>query len=171
MGTRNATHLPIFRWWPKLAATRDTHSARHRTGLNRILEYFVTLLPGEGVVASAYCVCLAGSSFQSTSVEGGATWRFVQAEPNSGASPPRSVGAYQDDVHWWFINARTLYRSSDAGQTWTKVSDQLPDWYFAPRVIDARHAWAQVQVFDGYGLATTSDAGLHWTRVTVPLVT
>ena len=132
---------------------------------------FVTLLPGQGVVASAFCGCPANSSFESTSFDGGATWRFVPAEPNAGASAHRFVIAYQDDVHWWFINARTLYRSSDAGQTWTKISDQLPDWEFFPRVIDAKHAWAQFRVVGGWGLATSSDAGLHWTRVSVPLTT
>jgi photosystem II stability/assembly factor-like uncharacterized protein len=129
---------------------------------------FVTLLPGVGVVASAYCGCPANSSFESTSFDGGATWRFVPAEPNSGTTNHRFAIAYQDDVHWWFIDARTLYRSSDAGQTWTKISDPLPDWDFTPRALDVKHAWAQVRVSGGYGLATTSDAGLHWTRVTVP---
>jgi photosystem II stability/assembly factor-like uncharacterized protein len=130
---------------------------------------FLTLLPGEGVVASAFCTCPANSSFQSASFDGGATWRFVPKAPFLGASGRQSAVAYQDDVHWWFVDAGNLYRSSDAGQTWTKASTQLPDWEFIPRVIDAKHAWAQVRVFGGYGLATTTDAGLHWTRVTVPL--
>src|ERR1700687_3536542 len=128
----------------------------------------LTLLPGEGVIAWTFCSCPANISFESASFDGGATWRFVPAEPNSGATNHRFAVAYQDDVHWWFVDAGTLYRSSDADQTWTKASIQLPDWEFNPRIIDAKHAWAQVRVFGGYGLATTTDAGLHWTRVTVP---
>src|ERR1700682_2769188 len=129
---------------------------------------FVNLLPGKGAVASSHCGCFAGRSFQSPSFAGGATWRFVPAEPYPGGPAHRSVIAYQDDFHWWFIDARILYRTSNAGQTWTKISDQLPDWPYSPRVIDAKHAWALVGVFGGYGLAITSDAGLHWTRVTDP---
>lgn len=130
---------------------------------------FLTLLPGEGVIAWTFCMCPANDSFQSASFDGGATWRLVPFAPFVGAATARPAVAYQDDVHWWFIYSGALYRSSDAGQTWTKAADRLPDWEFMPRVIDMKHAWAQVHGFGGYGLATTSDAGLHWTRVTVPV--
>jgi photosystem II stability/assembly factor-like uncharacterized protein len=130
----------------------------------------VTLLPGQGAVASAFCGCPEVDGFQSISLDGGATWRFVP-DPYNPRVPVRSMVAYQDDVHWWFIDARVLYRSSDAGQTWSKAADHLPDWHFLPRAIDMKHAWAQIGVIGGSGLATTGDAGLHWTRVTVPLST
>jgi photosystem II stability/assembly factor-like uncharacterized protein len=127
---------------------------------------FLTLLPGAGVVASTFCSCPANASFQSTSFDGGATWRFVPVAPFSSAR--RAFVAYQDDTHWWYVDAGALYRSSDAGQTWTKVADQLPAGEFMPKAIDMKHAWAQVRGSGGYGLATTADAGLHWTRVRIP---
>ncbi|HEV2033313.1 MAG TPA: hypothetical protein VGU71_03810 [Candidatus Dormibacteraeota bacterium] len=132
---------------------------------------FLTLLPGEGVLASTFCLCPANDSFQSASFDGGATWRLVPFAPFIGSSTARPAVAYQDDVHWWFVYGGALYRSSDAGQTWTKAADRLPDGEFIPRAIDMKHAWAQVRGFDGYGLATTNDAGAHWTRVTTPQLT
>jgi photosystem II stability/assembly factor-like uncharacterized protein len=130
---------------------------------------FVALLPGVGVVVTAFCQC-PNSGFDSTSFDGGATWRAVSPPPNSGPPKVRKVAAYQDDVHWWVVDAKTLYNSSDAGQTWIKISDQLPDGEFVPRAIDMKHAWAQTATnnFTSYGLSTTNDAGLHWTSVKVP---
>jgi hypothetical protein len=125
---------------------------------------FVRLLPGNGVYVSAQCDCPSARRLDLTSLDGGATWRSVQFM--SGWRP--LFTAFQDDTHWWFIDARTLYRSSDAGKTWTSVNTQLPAWEFAPRAVDMTHGWARISVTGGYGLATTSDAGLHWTRVTIP---
>jgi photosystem II stability/assembly factor-like uncharacterized protein len=125
---------------------------------------FVRALPGIGVYASAQCDCLPNNRLDFTSFDGGATWRPFTFMP--GVRP--FLTAFQDDSHWWSIDARTLRRTSDAGQTWTKVSDQLPDWEFQPRAIDMTHAWARLLVVGGYGLARTEDAGLHWTRVKVP---
>jgi photosystem II stability/assembly factor-like uncharacterized protein len=129
----------------------------------------VTLLPSEGVVMSVFCQCDSPSSYLFASFDGGATWRSLPDAPSPN-SPVRRVAAYQDDFHWWYVEAKTLYRSSDAGQTWTRISDQLPDGLFLPRAIDMKHAWAQIAngSFSRYSLATTSDAGLHWTKVTVP---
>jgi photosystem II stability/assembly factor-like uncharacterized protein len=125
---------------------------------------WVALLPGDGVIASMFCRCPDPNEFNFTSFDGGATWRVLPPSPGRG---PRFI-AYSDDVNWWTIYG-ALYRSSDAGQTWTRGSDNLlPNWEFQPRAIDAKHAWAQIGVDAGYGLATSADAGLHWTRVTLP---
>lgn len=126
---------------------------------------WVMLLPRDGVIVSVNCECNS-PGFSFTSFDGGMTWRLLPAGPGRGPL----FTAYQDDVNWWTTVAATLYRSSDAGQTWTKASDHLPDWHFQPRAIDMEHAWAQIGVIEGlgYGLATTADAGLHWTRVTIP---
>ena len=132
----------------------------------------VILLPGEGVLAWVFCECSSPNGFMFTSFDGGATWRFVPDTLHPGLLSRRVV-AYQDDFHWWFIEAKTLYRSADAGQTWIKVSDQLPDWAFMPRAVDHNHGWAQIgaNVGNFYGLAITNDAGLHWNRVTIPKLT
>ncbi len=66
-----------------------------------------------------------------------------------------------------------LWKSSDAGQSWKKVSQQPDDWKYQPHIIDAKHAWAVLQDFNrkhgqGTGLATTSDAGVHWKQVDAP---
>ena len=120
----------------------------------------VTLLPGHGVVASASCECAPTVDYKFATFDGGSTWRSVPGAPGS--------VAYQDDRNWWVIDARTLYRSADAGQTWNKVSDQLPDWEFGPFALDMRHAWARLSLAGGSGLGRTDDGGMHWTRLSVP---
>ncbi len=121
----------------------------------------VTLLPGIAVEASLSCQCAPNTTFSYTSFDGGKSWNYVPPAPGS-------FVAHQDDVHWWVINARTLYRSSDAGQSWTRISSGLPDWQFIPHPIDSLHAWAELIVNGGYGLALTDDAGLHWSRAGIP---
>ena len=125
------------------------------------------LLPRTGVVVSdAYYG--GAPSAMATSFDGGATWRYVQ--------PPPGTFAYQDAYHWWAIRGSVLSKSSDAGQTWTQVTNTLPDWLFRPDlyVLDAKHAWVTMSVPasssapGGNGLAFTDDGGLHWTRVRVP---
>jgi photosystem II stability/assembly factor-like uncharacterized protein len=123
------------------------------------------LLPRTGVVVSDY---QSTPSFLATSFDGGASWRYVQ-------QPPRTVG-FQDAFHWWAIRSNVLSKSADAGQTWTQVTDALPEWMFRPDlyVVDAKRAWVTVSVPasssapGGNGLAYTDDGGLHWTRTRVP---
>jgi photosystem II stability/assembly factor-like uncharacterized protein len=128
----------------------------------------VTLLPGNGVIVSAFCQCPGPVETNFTSFDGGVTWQVLPPAPGRG----QRFVAYSDDVNWWTIYG-TIYRSTDAGQTWHRASDNLValNWQFQPRAIDQKHAWAQIEVKDGYGLATTADAGLHWTRVKVPQFT
>jgi photosystem II stability/assembly factor-like uncharacterized protein len=120
------------------------------------------LLPGGGVVVSVAQVSQAatGPSEGFDSFDRGTSWRYI-------APPPGEV-AYQDALHWWAMKGTSIFKSSDAGKTWTLVSDSLPDWQFMPHVIDSEHAWALIFVPGGYGLALTSDGGLHWIRGTVP---
>ncbi len=120
----------------------------------------VSLLPGVGVIASVTCTCASIGSHDLTSFDSGTTWRFVPPAPG--------VVAYQDAFHWWAFTSTVLFKSLDSGQTWTQVTDKLPDLAFVPRVLDSKHAWAQVTVVGGYGLVFTADGGLHWTRATVP---
>jgi photosystem II stability/assembly factor-like uncharacterized protein len=117
------------------------------------------LLPGAGALAS---VDSQGPSaiFLFTSFDGGTTWRYVPAPPG--------LVAYQDTFDWWAIKATVLFKSSDAGQTWTEVTNKLADWQYLPQILDSKHAWSSLSVLGGYGLAFTDDGGLHWTRATVP---
>jgi photosystem II stability/assembly factor-like uncharacterized protein len=126
----------------------------------------VELLPRAGVVVSV--VPQVGRPFFGTSFDGGATWRQVLM--------PDGAVAFQDSFHWWAIGATGMFKSSDAGQTWTQVTDALPDWMYRPQlhIVDARHAWVSMSVpaslstLGGNGLAVTDDGGLHWTRTQVP---
>ena len=121
------------------------------------------LLPATGVIVSVLCVCAQSGLFDLTSLDAGTNWRYV---------PPRNGSvAYQDGMHWWAIDGTALFKSSNAGQTWAKVTDQRPDWHYLPHVLDSKHAWAELAASDGGGLALTNDGGLHWTRGTVPQAT
>src|SRR5450759_281407 len=121
----------------------------------------VQLLPRIGAVATTESG-VTGSSVASlfTSFDTGSTWRLVPTSPGE-------VG-FQDTSHWWAITGTVLSKSTDAGQTWSQVNSALPDWQFVPHVLDSKHAWAELTVAGGYGLALTSDGGLHWTRGNVP---
>lgn len=122
----------------------------------------VELLPGGGVVASIPPQFRPGSapSFSFASFDQGMTWRYTP--------PPPGVVAHQDSKHWWAMKGTSLFKSSDAGQAWTVVTDTLPDWQYVPHILDTKHAWALISVVGGYGLALTADGGSHWTRATVP---
>jgi photosystem II stability/assembly factor-like uncharacterized protein len=120
----------------------------------------VQVLPGTGAVASVDSQSRS-ATFLFTSFDGGATWRYVQ--------PPPGPVAYQDSSHWWATNGKILFKSSDAGRTWTQVTNTLPDAQYVLYVLDSKHAWASLSVLGGYGLAFSDDSGLHWTRATVPL--
>jgi len=128
------------------------------------------LLPGKGVVV--YLALVQGTGFslpiyEFTSFDLGASWRFVPMRPNQLFN---SEG-FQDAAHWWAIDSETLYKSSDAGQTWSKVQTHIENgqyWSYLVYPLDSKHAWAQIQIGDVTGLTTTSDGGLTWTRVKVP---
>ena len=115
--------------------------------------------PSNVVVVSNFAV--ADALMEAVTFDGGATWRYVQ--------PPPGPVAYQDLSHWWATEGTILFKSSDAGQTWTQVTNKLPDSQYLLYVLDSSHAWASVSVLGGYGLAFSGDGGLHWTRATVPL--
>ena len=125
----------------------------------------VELLPYGGVhvfvppVAQPQLVA-AGWSETFTSFDQGATWTHLP--------PPPGATGYQDPRHWWAMNGTSLFKSSDAGQSWMLVTSALPDWQYIPHVLDSHHAWAGITIFAAAGLALTQDGGLHWSRGTVP---
>ena len=123
----------------------------------------VSLLPGRGVLAMT-----RDAAF--TSFDGGETWRQT-------APPPGTVSyadyVFQDATHWWVMQYDSnLYKTSDAGKSWQRVSFQLDDLVYTLGVVDGRNAWArldsQVPTRRGYGLALTKDGGVHWTYANVP---
>jgi photosystem II stability/assembly factor-like uncharacterized protein len=126
----------------------------------------VDFLPGTGVVA--FLDEGNGPSFPLTSFDGGASWSFVAFPPSGGSGFGGSI-SFQDAFHWWVIVGNTLYRSSDAGQTWSRVSNQLPAGLYFCRFLDSTHAWGLVAMPGrGNGLAVTEDSGRHWARAAVP---
>jgi photosystem II stability/assembly factor-like uncharacterized protein len=139
-------------------------------GVPPLLETNVYLLPGSGVLAIA--VDQNASPVGLTSFDGGSTWRRLPPPPGE-----TSYGdfIFQDAFHWWAMRYGTLFKTSDAGQTWKEVAQQLDEWDYVPQLVDAKHAWAQMTVVfpsanppQGTGLATTADGGIHWTPVNVP---
>jgi photosystem II stability/assembly factor-like uncharacterized protein len=124
------------------------------------IEVAEQLLPVTGVLAFVTCQCPHPGPTPLTSFDGGMIWRAV--------SLPAGNVAYQDARNWWAIDGKLLFKSRDAGQTWTQVSDKLPDWQSVPNVLDSQHAWAMLFDGNGFGLGLTHDGGLHWTRAAVP---
>jgi photosystem II stability/assembly factor-like uncharacterized protein len=135
-----------------------------------LLETTVTLLPGAGVLAVVFDTNATPVGL--TSFDGGSTWRRISPPPGETAY---SDFVFQDTFHWWAMRNGTLFRSSNAGQSWMQVSQQLDEWDYAPQFIDAKHAWGVMtasvptaNLSGGTGLATTSDGGVHWNPVNVP---
>jgi photosystem II stability/assembly factor-like uncharacterized protein len=125
----------------------------------------VQVLPPVGEVATTESGVTVGAGSETNlfaSFDAGSTWRYVPPSPGD-------VG-YQDVFHWWAINGNILYKSSDAGQTWSLITVHLPDWDVVRGlfVLDSKHAWAALTVGGSYGLAMTNDGGLHWTTANVP---
>jgi photosystem II stability/assembly factor-like uncharacterized protein len=135
-----------------------------------LVETTVALLPDAGVLAVVLDQNAAAVGL--TSFDGGSTWRRLTQPPGETLY---SDFIFQDTFHWWAMRNGTLFKSSDAGQSWKEVAQQLYEWDYVPQVIDAKHAWGVMTVAvpaanltRGTGLATTADGGVHWTPVNVP---
>jgi photosystem II stability/assembly factor-like uncharacterized protein len=107
--------------------------------------------------------------------DGGRTWSGHPPPPVTPPGADYSDIAFQDATHWWAMPFGNLFKSADAGQTWTHVSLQLDDWRYHLQVLDARHAWVRLDPPianpghpRGSGLAFSSDGGVHWTYAAVP---
>jgi len=132
----------------------------------------VILIPGNGVIAQVGDY--SGTAWTFTSFDRGQTWRLISPVPS-----PAQLGdiSFVDSRHWWASRWGVLFKTNDAGQTWTPIRTVAPDvsgdWTFGPaQVIDANHAWLQMTSAnrrDGAtGLMMTSDGGLNWTAANVP---
>lgn len=133
--------------------TWDTSAA----GGVMLLPSNVNLLPGSGVVAD---VTNSSEHYLFSSFDTGKTWQYVPAPPG----PP----AYENALNWWAMGGNTLFKSSDAGQSWIAVSHAAPPSLEGLRVLDSQHAWGVTIEAGGYGLVLTSDGGQRWTKADVP---
>jgi photosystem II stability/assembly factor-like uncharacterized protein len=126
----------------------------------------VRLLPASGVVADLFFQI--GSTYEFTSFDNGSTWSRVPTRPRQIFGGGEG---FEDAFHWWAIDEGVLYKSANAGQTWTRTPGQVGDansgeYYL--EVVDSRHAWAQMFFGQVGGLTVTSDGGAHWTRAVIP---
>ena len=139
-----------------------------KTGLptETLGDVVVRVLPGHGVVA--YLIFQIGSTYEFTSFDNGATWTRVPTRPRQLLGGGES---FEDAFHWWAIDEGILFKSSNAGQTWTRTPGEVGSansWQYYVKVIDPQHAWAQMFFGQVMGLTVTSDGGAHWTRATLP---
>jgi photosystem II stability/assembly factor-like uncharacterized protein len=127
----------------------------------------IHLLPGAGVVASLDEG--NGPNYPLTSFDGGASWSVVARPPYYGAAFTGFI-SFQDAFNWWDTDGSTLFKSSDAGRTWS-LSNQVLAGLFFCQFLDSKHAWGLfigIAAAPGQGLALTADGGLHWTQASVP---
>lgn len=127
----------------------------------------VQLLPGAGVVASLDEG--NGPDYPVTSFDGGASWNFVATPPTYGFTF-RGFISFQDAYNWWDTDGSTLFKSSDAGRTWSLSNNVLAGIFFW-QFLDSKHWWGLFRgtaALPGQGLALTADGGLHWTPASVP---
>lgn len=136
----------------------------------------VHLLPGNGVVAflnEGY-----GPDYPVTSFDGGASWRSVATPPTYGRGFTGLI-SFQDAFNWWDADGSTLFKSSDAGQSWSLATNVLAGLFFC-QFLDSKHVWGVFSaavalptspgplIQPGQGLAVTTDGGVHWTQASVP---
>jgi hypothetical protein len=130
----------------------------------------ITLLPPEGVV-----VLDQATDEMYVSEDAGSSWHR--------ATLPASLFDYTqvsflDSVHWWLIQGTVLFKTADAGLTWSDTGEVVYD-HLSPTIIDAKHAWARVQTTDDsipglrpntvWELDLSVDGGLQWKTMTVPI--
>ena len=73
-----------------------------------------------------------------------------------------------DAERWWATVGERLYKSEDAGNTWTLASN-LPSGTQLLKVLDSRHVWAVSADPEIANLELTSDGGGRWTQLRAPL--
>jgi photosystem II stability/assembly factor-like uncharacterized protein len=131
---------------------------------------WVRLVPGGGVVVMVEDV-FGRELGAYLSTDQGASWQPRTFPATQVASSDIS---FIDATHWWVLRTGKVYRSTDAGRSWTTVqATGLPAFwsYLSARVIDGRNAWWAVVSQENSSrtaLALTSDGGAHWTMHNMP---
>ena len=142
-------------------ATWTEHYVPSSAGSTRV-STVPRLLPGSGVLVQVFSPSSSANWYRT--FDGGTSWIPV-VEPIPSSDFPNYV--FVDSTHWWEVVSAELYKTADAGQTWTDFA-RAPVGLGVIQVTDSRHAWAGLD--EGYGteLLYTSDGGAHWRAVNVP---
>jgi photosystem II stability/assembly factor-like uncharacterized protein len=120
-------------------------------------------LPGDGVEVLVLPEATTAPPLVVTTFDRGFSWLPVYV-PVVGDTGPIQ---FQDKFDWWIVSGLYLYKTIDGGRSWNEFA-QVPVLQLI-NVVDAKHAWAALQLPYGTGLALTSDAGMTWKPVTVPI--
>jgi len=62
-----------------------------------------------------------------------------------------------------------FFKTADSGLSWTLASRGASTGPNQVQVLDAMHAWGQLDDGNGAQLLFTSDGGLHWQHMNVPV--
>jgi photosystem II stability/assembly factor-like uncharacterized protein len=104
----------------------------------------VRLLPEAGVLR--YLSVPGAPTHGFTSFDEGSSWNYVPPRPIQILVASETFAeSFADALHWWAIDGGILYKSSDAGQTWTPFTELFANaesWHYEAHVIDSKHAWA-----------------------------
>ncbi len=132
---------------------------------DNVYSTYLQLLPAVG---AAVTINYNTATFELTSFDRGVSWTSTTPPTATAAGTYTSYG-YQDSSHWWAVAGSALYKSSDAGQSWTRIADTMPAGLNLLQVYDSQNAWARFSFTTGQRLAYTSDGGLHWSSANVPI--
>jgi photosystem II stability/assembly factor-like uncharacterized protein len=124
---------------------------------------WVDIVPNAKTVV-AYVGTEGGEPHIYSSDDGGGSWAALKL-PSSATQL-----AYLDATHWWASAGSLLFKSADAGRSWTRVAGTPPNLYLV-QLMDERHAWGLIDDGHRATLVFTSDGGRHWTPTNVPSTT
>ena len=121
------------------------------------------------------------------STDGGNTWKNVGLKASGHIS---DIDVHPDDSNTVFVASqgplwnsggdRGLYKTTDAGKTWTRIlaidddtgvnevliHPKRPDLMLASSYQRRRHVWTQINGGPGSGIHRSADGGKTWTRLT-----
>jgi photosystem II stability/assembly factor-like uncharacterized protein len=96
---------------------------------------------------------------------GGTTWNRIPTEPTPNGN---EIGVYYnslsvtDSLHIWFLGSQRVYRSSDAGLTWS--STVTPDYYLSIWFLNDSVGMTSSAINGGL----STDSGINWNSISIP---